>query len=82
MAAVLDIVLDYLPEIVTAVTAGYLGFQVANVVGSSLKQAAPALTEGLSGLFQLIPLIGTIIALQAPVLLLVAFGRLISSFTR
>ena len=82
MAAILELVLDYLPEIVTAVTAGYLGFQVANVVSSSLSQAAPALTEGLQGLFQLIPLIGTIIALQAPVLLLVAFGRLISSITR
>ena len=82
MAAILGLVLDYLPEIVTAIVVGNLGFQVANVVSSSLKQAAPALTEGLSGLFQLIPLIGTIIALEAPILLLVAFGRLISRIGR
>ncbi len=74
MAAVLEIVLDYLPEIVGAVTLGAIGYQVVQAV----QQTQPTLQAGIAGFEQLIPLVGTMVSLMVPLMLISMFKSILS----
>ncbi len=74
MAAVLGIILDYLPEIVGAVTLGAIGYQVVQAV----QQTQPTLVAGIQGFEQLIPLIGTMVSLMVPLMLISMFRSILS----